>query len=652
MNLRRLIRSTIVTTTFGFQTQALPWDRGRPARNEREARRELTSLCLGLFLYAFLFTSPLHAQTPSSPPSPSPKPAAETITLGTIRGRVVSNDGRPLTTATVMAQGVSSTPSIKIKPVDAEGAFVLEDLPAGLYIVMATAPGYVDETLATGDPSELPRHVIGSRLRIAMIKGGVITGTVTDAKGQPVVGVTVQASPPGGAAPLASFVDTKNGETDDRGIYRLFGLPPGQYTVAAGGGAPFGQFSTTGFELDVPTYYPSATRDTAVPIAVRSGDEATGIDIKYRGSEGHSISGVVLGNVETGPAGGAVFVILSYAGTSSIQSMALATAHEQRRAFAFHGVADGEYDLFAGYQGGPTEDQMIGTKRVTVRNGDVTGVELLLAKRGSIAGTLALDPIKEEAKCDKRGSQVIEVLLNAPRDDAKKASSLMPSLFGNVGTMLNTKGEFTIKNVDPGKYRFTFKLPTDAWYVRAINGTGTSAPTAAAPAAARSTTAVAASPSPSTSPASTIPAGVAQVELAQGLVTLKSTERIGGITIAIGQDAAGLAGKVTTEGAIPGGLRVHLVPAEREQANNVLRYREAIVNIDSTFALTNLAPGKYFIVSRVTAETATTVRHGDLAWDAAARAKLRTAAEGANTTVELKPCQRQADYSLKLQPIP
>lgn len=661
-------RATIACSTLGFRSQALPWDRkhagslaGQPrwgarlARNERAARKVFSKVFCGIslviFLCVLLFTTPLHAQTPS----PSPKPAAETITLGTIRGRVVSNDGRPLTTATVMAQGVSATPSIKIKPVDAEGSFVLEDLPAGLYIVMATAPGYVDETLTTGDPSELPRHVIGSRLRIAMIKGGVITGTVTDAKGQPVVGVTVQASPPGGAAPLSSFVDAKNGETDDRGVYRLFGLPPGQYTVAAGGGAPLGQFSTTGFELDVPTYYPSATRDTAVPVAVRSGDEATGIDIKYRGSEGHSISGVVLGNVETGPAGGAVFVILSYAGTSSIQSMALATAHEQRRAFGFYGVADGEYDLFAGYQGGPTEDQMIGTKRVTVRNGDVTGVELLIAKRGSIAGTLALDPIKDEAKCDKRGSQVVEVLLNAPRDDAKKAgSSLMASLFGNVGTMLNNKGEFTIKNVDPGKYRFTFKLPTDAWYVRAINATGTAAPTASAPTAARPTTAAAASPSPSTSSvsAATVPGGVAQVELAQGLVTLKSTERIGGITIAIGQDAAGLAGKVANEGAIPGGLRVHLVPAEREQANNVLRYSEAIVNSDGSFALTNLAPGKYFIVSRIKPETAATVRHRDLAWDAAARAKLRTAAESANIIVELKPCQRQADYSLKLQPIP
>jgi hypothetical protein len=545
-----------------------------------------------------------------------------------------------------MAQGVSATPSIKMKPVDAEGAFVLEDLPAGLYIVMATAPGYIDETMLTGDPTDLPRHLIGSRLKITMIKGGVITGAVTDSKGQPVVGVPIQASPPSGASTLSSFMGGTTSETDDRGVYRIFGLPPGQYTVAAGGGAPFGQFSTSGFELDVPTYYPSSTRDTAVPVTVRSGDEATGIDIKYRGTEGHSISGVVLGTVEAGPAGGAVFVMLSSAGTSSIQAMALASTHEQRRVFSFDGIADGDYDLFAGFQGVPTENPMVATKRVTVRNGDLTGVELRLAQMGSIAGTLTLDPITDENKCDKRTSQVVEIMLNAPRDDAKKSGgALMPSLFGNAGTTMTAKGEFMIKNVEPGKYRFAVKLPTDAWYVRAINPAGA---TATSPAA----TTAASRPSAASTPISTSTAGVTQTELSQGVVTIKSTERVGGLSISIGQDAAGLAGKIATDGPIPGGLRVHLVPAEREQANNVLRYSEAIVNSDGSFTLTKLAPGRYLIVSRIKPETVATARSRDLAWDAAARTKLRTAAETANTVVELKPCQRLTDYSLKLQPIP
>ena len=118
----------------------------------------------------------------------------------------------------------------------------------------------------------------------------------------------------------------------------------------------------------------------------------------------------------------------------------------------------------------------------------------------------------------------------------------------------------------------------------------------------------------------------------------------------VGQDAAGLRGRVTstTEStAIPAGLRVHLVPADRELANDVLRYSEAPVNSDGSFTFTNIAPGRYLIVSRVepVVETQPTSTRPS-AWDPTARAKLRRDAEAAATIVELKPCQRLIDYAL------
>ena len=149
---------------------------------------------------------------------------------------------------------------------------------------------------------------------------------------------------------------------------------------------------------------------------MRSGDETTGIDIKYFGTEGHRISGFVLGTINAGAsaANGAIAIILSPAGTQSVLSMAIASPMDQRRAFGFNGVADGEYDLFAAFQTGQQNDaSLVATKRVTVRGGDVTGVELNLAQLASIAGTIMLDPIKPEDKCDQRGSQLIETVLRA-----------------------------------------------------------------------------------------------------------------------------------------------------------------------------------------------------------------------------------------------
>ena len=609
-------------------------------------------LRIAIFLAGVLFVilssaAQLKSQNPP-PPAPLPTPASKGSeaspspkktdgdvppTVGTIRGRVVSNDGRPVMNANLAVQGVSGTATVKMKPVSPDGTFVFEDLPAGLYIILATAPGYIDESWSGTSVSDLPRHLIGDRLKITMIRGGVITGTVTDAKGQPVVGVPIQASPSTGGSSLGSFMGGLNAETDDRGVYRLFGLLPGQYVVTAGGSGAMAQFNSTGYELDALTYYPSSTRDTAVPVTVRSGDEATGIDIKYRGTRGHSISGTVLGKVEEGPGGGAVVITLSNAGASNIHGMALASTVEQRRTFIFNGVADGDYDLFAGFQTGPTENPMVASKRVTVRNGDLTGVELKLAQLGSIAGTLALDTLKEENRCDKRSSQLAEVELKAPRDDGGKTDGpLMASLFGGVGSSLNAKGEFLIKSIDPGKYRFAIRLPSVAWYVKAINSPAP--PTA-----------------PSLRPGAPATAPVSFSELSQGVVTVKSSERVSGITIAIGQDAAGLSGKVESDAAIPEGLHVHLLPAEREQANNVLRYRESIVNNDGSFAFTNLGPGRYFVATGIKAAVADG-RPRDVAWDAPARARLRTGAEKANLVVELKPCERLADYTLKFTPVP
>jgi hypothetical protein len=559
-----------------------------------------------------------------------------TLPTGTIKGRVVSDEGRPVTNANVLAQGGPGAFTQKATRVDAEGKFAFDDLPAAPYLIFAIAPGYIDQSLSLADPNQRPRNLIGSQLKITMIKGGVITGTVMDSKGQPIVGVPVSAASTNELSAVSAFMTGlgAGAETDDRGVYRIFGLLPGQYTVTAGGGGPFGQFSASGFDLDVPTYYPSATRDTALPVTVRGGEETTGIDIKYRGAEGHSISGVITGAIETNAALAQVTVLLSHAGTSSILSLGVAMSVDQRRVFGFNGVADGEYDLLASLQSGPNDEPLVGTRRVTVRGGDVTGVEVKLSRLASIAGTITLDPIKPlapdkpEEKCDKRASQLTEIVITTPRDEPKKSGSqVMTQLFAAYGGTLNAKGEFTARNLEAAKYRLAITLPTEAWYVRSIIPP---APAARAPQSA------------------TTPSRPGDAW--QGVVTVKSGEQVGPVSIMVGQDAAGLRGRVavTPEGtAIPPGLRVHLVPAEREEANNLLRYSETLVNGDGSFAFTNLAPGRYLIIARLerAPETESTAPRPS-AWDPTARIKLRREAESANMVIELKPCQRLADYTL------
>lgn len=598
-----------------------------------------------VFTLVLIMSGVVTALAQSQPPakstaSPSPTtaerraPAENPPATGSIKGRVVADDGRPLVNAMLMAQAINGRPSARPAQVDAEGNFSFDELPSAAYVVFAMAPGYIDEAMSTGDPNDWPRHLIGSQLKIKMIKGGVITGKVTNSKGDPIVGVPVQAMSLNN--PVWSPTDFLGGggaESDDRGIYRIYGLRPGPYIVSAGGSGQFGFARSNGFDLDVPTYYPSATRDTAIPVVVRSGDETAGIDIKYDGGEGHRISGSVVGGINAGAsaASGAIVIFLSHAGTQSVLSMALTSPIDQSRAFGFNGVADGEYDLFATFQTGQQNDALlVANKRVSVRGGDVTGVELTLAPLASIAGTIMLDPIKPEDKCDERGSQLIETVFAARRDEPKKSGSqMMTRMLAGLGGTLNAKGEFIARNLDAGRYRFEIKLPTDAWYVRVIN----------VPAAVAAPPATAAKPN--------------QSSPWQGTVTIKSGQQVGGVSIMVGQDAASLRGRVTAtpEGsAFPADLHVHLVPADREQANDVLRYSETTITSDGGFAFSNIAPGRYLIIARVEPRAETTgASPRSSAWDPATRAKLRQEAEAAKVVVDLKPCERLKDYALPLK---
>src|SRR6185369_1524969 len=133
--------------------------------------------------------------TPSPSPTPVEKrsPNENLPATGSIKGRVVADDGQPVVNATLMAQAVNGQPSMRPAKVDSEGKFSFDDLPPAGYIVFAVAPGYIDEAMSTGDPNDWPRHLIGAQLKIKMTKGGVITGKVTNSKGDPIVGVPVHA---------------------------------------------------------------------------------------------------------------------------------------------------------------------------------------------------------------------------------------------------------------------------------------------------------------------------------------------------------------------------------------------------------------------------------------------------------------------------
>ena len=163
-----------------------------------------------------------------------------------ITGRVLTQTNQPVTNATVFASRLNSPSPPRPVPVDGDGNFKFAGLEPGVFTITASAPSYI---MLPRDPnSAAPEyHHLGETVTIMMVKGGVINGRVTDADDKPVVAVRVRALMIRDANGQAADSITTERLTDDRGVYRLYGLLPGTYVVSAGGASAFSTGGGGGF---------------------------------------------------------------------------------------------------------------------------------------------------------------------------------------------------------------------------------------------------------------------------------------------------------------------------------------------------------------------------------------------------------------------
>ena len=576
------------------------------------------------FFIACLFISlsqDAKAQQESNPKREGPKregPKRE----GVITGRV-SADGRPVAGARVFVySSAGKIGDTQMIASDGDGVFKATGLSPGAYSVLTLAPGYVAPSDSTG-----PRkHRIGEYVALNLVKGGVITGRVTDEFGEPVVGVRVAAqkvrTPEGKPDFDSTMMNAASAvrETDDRGVYRIFGLEPGVYVVSLNG-LSFSGMSFAQSRSEPPIYHPSSTRNAAAEVTVHSGGEAGGVDIRRRAMRGHSISGAVTGATEGGGFVNAVVVRLTRA--ADREPVATAALISEKN-FNLRGVEDGEYDLAALRSDGILEFSTSVPRRVVVKGADISGIEVKLLKPGSIEGRVVIEPSKPSGACKSDDDfSIEEILLNARRDEKT------PSLFAHLssiaamasvgGATPGDDGAFVLKNIELGRVRIETDLPDENWYVRAITQKSSTAPK--------------------------------PVDASQNAIAVKSGEKVSGLELTIAEGAASLKGKVVPANEnvkLSKRIRVHLIPAEVTAANETLRYYEKLANSDGSFDLRNLAPGRYLLHPR-SAEEGESAANPDraVAWDASERAKLRREAEAAKNEIELKPCQRVKDHVLR-----
>ena len=538
-----------------------------------------------------------------------------------ITGRVVDESGQPIPNAAVYLRraGPPSGPNRSIGT-DEDGRFHADGLATGSYLVQSFAPSYVPAA-----ETEREYYRPGDTVNIRLIKGGVITGTVTNSNGEPVVGVRVNTLRirDGEGRPLRGFTQSSNSrQTDDRGVYRAYGLLPGTYVVLASGGNQM-NFPGALSDSDVPTYHPSTTRDAAGEVVVRAGQEVGGIDIRYRGDRGYIVSGTLSGALGEDSAAGirGVSVTLTHRSNGTIESRAWVQLRGGK-GFAVNGVPDGDYDLLAQMDVGTENSSASAPRHVVVKGADVTGIELSLAPLGSIAGRAVLEKIpgaERAPDCKAMRIASLDELVLIARRDEKAGAKNQPDagIVSMIDASPDEKGAFKIPSLAPGRYRIEMRLPSEDWFVKSITKAGAST--------------------------------AKQNDVASGLV-ISTSQRVTDVIITLREGGASLRGNVVaaSEGTRLPALLAHLVPAEAEAAEDVIRFAEARVDSEGAFSLSNIAPGRYYLLARAIADEKINERNPQpLALDAASRAKLLSESKAANVVVELQRCQRVSGYELK-----
>ena len=541
-------------------------------------------------------------------PTATPKRSDEPVT-GVIDGKVVNESGQPLAGASLFVRAVNSSGSGRTTTSDIEGNFRVSGLEPALYVVTGTAPAYTTDQM---DPTAPTYHRIGDTVRVEMIRGGAITGTVTNAVGEPVIAVRVQATmvrDARGETPNVMSFGFLEQSTDDRGIYRIYGLRPGTYIVSAGGAGFTPSFNP--YESDVPTFAPSSTRDSAAEVMVRSGEDST-IDIRYRGEPGHTISGTTK---STSPNGAQVTLAIP----GSTLPFAATFQMFGNRGFAFTGLSDGDYDLVAQEVTTPATSTMpvlalSEPRRVSVKGADVTGIELATRPLAMISGKMLLESSKVPECQGKRPLLLPETVVRVQRPEKEKEDSLTVRMLSSSASP-DATGSFVLRNLVPGRYQFEPRFYSRYWYLQSITlTTGAAKPQ--------------------------------KIDAAANWTAVKSGEQLSNLTITLALGAASIRGRVPVpEGAAaPVAMSIYLVPGEADKADDVLRYFVADVGADMTFTFNNLTPGRYLAFADTQSTTLTKLRQPE---SAPARTKLRRSAETKKNEVELKPCQTVSDYQIK-----
>jgi protocatechuate 3,4-dioxygenase beta subunit len=297
---------------------------------------------------------------------------------------------------------------------DSQGAFEFTALPAGSYRLFASAGQYSAAYLGmaygakrpnspmspdSGVPIELADGQRFDKATIALPRGAVITGRVTDDGGDAMARVQVYTM----YMPSGSSRAQRSGggaQTDDLGQFRLYGLAPGDYIVAAEARGPTFVQPNAPQETEedkigfLTTYFPAAADEgSAQRVRARAGGETPGVEIRMITGRLFRISGIVTdsqGRTSSRTSGSLV-----RGNSGSLSSYGFSTDEQGR--FQMRNIPPGSYRLVVRGrslgppgEGTPNEPLEVASMPLTVAS-DLEGLLVTTAPGATIVGQVTFE---------------------------------------------------------------------------------------------------------------------------------------------------------------------------------------------------------------------------------------------------------------------
>ena len=286
---------------------------------------------------------------------------------------------------------------------DDSGRFSFHEVPPGRYRFEVSRPGFLPAKTVWQNNARLPEAFLfendAEGLSVKLLPATTITGKVRHHDGEPAARVGVEAWREHWVRNRHAFEMARSTITDDRGEYRLTGLPPGRYYIAAVA-APFRGNEdvdeqwvrdSSGVlrppERPVTTFLPSAWKlSEATPMHAPAGAEIGNADIFIAQTRVGTINGRITHGGNGQPVQGATIRLMREdgSGTGFLPANHFPVRAHGRGEFTIMGVLPGSYVLEA--RSAEMGGVLYSRQTLSVGNAPVTTVNVLLQPEVAVAG--------------------------------------------------------------------------------------------------------------------------------------------------------------------------------------------------------------------------------------------------------------------------